>query len=366
MLTESDLQELLDFKAQHPVLSIYLNTDPSLGSAEVYKLKLRSMLKEVDLPQDTEAIEDYFSHDYSWQGRSVAVFSCAPDDFLRAYPIAIPVRSRVRVSDRPHVKPLADLLDSYGGYGVVLVDKQGARLFSFHLGALKEQEGVLGESVRRTKHGGGSKAVGRRGGEAGQSNLNEEVTGRNMKEAAEFAAHFFNENNIRRVLIGGTEDNIAAFRSYLPKAWQSLIVGTFSIGMTASHGEVLERALKVGKAAELKQEVRLVEQIITSAAKGHAGVVGLDETLQAVHEGRAQTLIIQEGFRQPGYRCQGCDYLTAQALESCPFCGGAFTKIPDAVELAVRKVLQNGGEVDVLHANDRLEKHGNIGALLRY
>ncbi|MBN1666693.1 MAG: hypothetical protein JW862_06380 [Anaerolineales bacterium] len=366
MLAERDLQELLDFKSQQPVLSVYLNTDPSLGSAEVYKLKLRSMLKEVDLPADVQAIERYFNHEFDWSGRSVAIFSCAAQDFLRAYPIAVSVRSRVRISDRPHVKPLADLLDSYGGYGVALVDKQGARFFSFHMGALKEQEGVLGESVRRSKHGGGSRSAGRRGGEAGQTNLNEEITDRNMKEAAEFAAHFFSENNIRRVLIGGTEDNITVFRSHLPKSWQSLIVGTFPISMTAAHTEVLQRALKVGKASELQREARLVELIVTSAAKGRAGVVGLDETLSAIQDGRAQTLVVQEGFRQPGYRCQGCDHITAQDLEVCPFCGGSFTRIPDAVDLAVRKMLQNGGEVDVLHENEVLEKHGNIGALLRY
>ena len=76
MLTERDLQELLDFKAEHPMLSVYLNTDPALGSADVYKLKLRSMLKEVNLPDDASAIETYFEHEYDWSGRSVAVFSC--------------------------------------------------------------------------------------------------------------------------------------------------------------------------------------------------------------------------------------------------------------------------------------------------
>ena len=97
----------------------------------------------------------------------MAVFSCAPEGFLRAFSLALPVASRVRINNQPHVKPLADLLDSYGGYGVVLVDKQGARLFSFHLGELQEQEGLMGESIRHTKRGGGSQSPGRRGGVAG-------------------------------------------------------------------------------------------------------------------------------------------------------------------------------------------------------
>ena len=38
----------------------------------------------------------------------------------------------------------------------------------------------------------------------------------------------------------------------------------------------------------------------------------------------------------------------------------------DAVEVAVRKVMQADGEVEVLHNHKKLEEIGNIGALLRY
>lgn len=366
MLTERDLRELLDLKPQNPVLSIYLNTEPSQGGADVYKLKLRSMLKEIDLPDDTSEIENYFDHQHIGSGRSVAIFSCASEEFFRAYPIQIPIRSRLRVSNRPHVKPLANLLDAYGRYGVALVDKQGARLFFFHLGTLREQEGVLGESVRRTKQGGGSQTAGRRSGDGGQAQYTTEVTERNMRDSAEFAANFFTENNIRRVLIGGTDDNIALFRNYLPKSWQSLIVGTFPISMTASHDEVMDRAMKIGQDAEQRREAHAVENVITTAAKEQGAVIGLDETLGMVHDGRIQTLLVLEGFRSPGYRCLGCGYLTSQKLDSCPFCSGVFEEIPDAVDMAVRRVLEEGGDVDILHENPKLEEHGKIGALLRY
>lgn len=366
MFTEQDLKELLEFKAEHPVISLYLNTDPADGSADGYKLRMRSMLKEIDFHDDFEVIERYFDHEYDWSGRSVAVFSCAQEDYLRTYSFQVPLRDRLRISNRPHVKPLADLLDSYGGYGVALVDKQGARLFYFHLGELREQEGVMGENVRRTKHGGGSQALGRRGGTAGQTKYSEEVAERNIRESAEFASRFFSENNVRRVLIGGTEDNLAVFRYQLPKSWQSLIVGTFPISMTASHAEVKAKALEIGKLAERRRETQLLQAVITAAAKGRGGVIRLDDTLAAVHEGRVQTLIIREGFRAPGYRCKGCGYITAQKVYQCPFCGNKFEKIPDAVELAVRQVMLDGGDVEVLHDIGDQVDFGGIGALLRY
>ena len=366
MLTENDLQELLEFRAQTPVLSVYLNTEPVEGGVEPHKLYLRSMLKDVDMPEDVFVVERYLDHEFEWSGRSVALFSCEPEGFFRAYALAVPLRSRVRVNNRPHVKPLADLLDSYGGYGVVLVDKQEARLFYFHLGELIEQEGVTGESVRHTKRGGGSQAQGRRGGTAGQTSYVEEVTERNIKEVVEIAAQFFTENNVRRILLGGTEDNLALFRAHLPKSWQSLVVGTFPVSMNAGHSEILERAMQVGKEAEKRRMEKLVDAVVTGAAKGRGGVVRLDETLSAVHEGRVLTLLIQEGLRAPGYRCLSCAYVTAQQLDTCPACGSEFEQIPDVVEMAVRKVMQSGGDVQVLHDDLALSEYEHIGALLRY
>lgn len=366
MLTETNLQELLGFQTEHQVLSVYLNTNPMEGSSDAYKLNLRSMLKEINLPKDVAAVDNYFSRQFDWNGRSVAVFSCAPDKFFRAFSLAIPIRNQVIVSERPHVKPLASLLNYYGGYGVVLVDKQGARLFSFHLGELVEQEGILGESVKRTKRGGASSKPGQRGGEAGRTRHEDEVEDRNIRDVADFASHFFTENNVRRVLIGGTDENIALLRSHLPKSWQSLIVGTFPMSMTATKVDVLERAMQIGKQAEYRKEEQLLKKLVTGAAKERGGVLNLDDTLGAVHDGRVQALIIQDGYRAKGYRCQGCGYITAQELSACQFCGSKFEQIPDAVEMAVHRVMKAGGDVEVLQHEHKVNGFENIGALLRY
>jgi hypothetical protein len=85
-------------------------------------------------------------------------------------------------------------------------------VFYFNLGELVEQEGIVGESVRRTKRGGASTVAGRRGGVAGRTNYQDEITDRNMKDVVEFATAFFREKDVRRIVLGGTEDNTALFR----------------------------------------------------------------------------------------------------------------------------------------------------------
>lgn len=366
MLTETNLKEILGFKTDKPVLSLYLNTDPTQGNSDVYRSNLRGLLKQVKLPLDVNAVENYFNRDFDWSGRGVALFSCAPDGFLRAYTLAVPVRNQVVVSNRPYVKPLASLLDYYGGYGVILVDKQGARLFSFHLGELKEQEGILGESVKHTKRGGASTKPGNRGGVSGQTRYEEEVADRNMRDVIDFASHFFSESSVRRVLIGGTDENVALLRSQLPKSWQSLVVGTFPMSMTASKGDVLEKAMHVGQQVEFQREEELLKKVVTGAAKEKRGALNLEATLGAIHDGKVQALVIQDGYKAPGFRCLGCGYLTAQELPECQFCGSKFEHIPDAVELAVHQVMEAGGEVDVLHYQHSVKGFENIGAALRY
>lgn len=324
------------------------------------------MLKDINLTADVEAIENYFGRAYDWSGRSVAVFSCAADNYLRAYPLAIAIRNQVIVADRPYVKPLASLLDFYGGYGVILVDKQGARLFSFHLGELIEQEGILGDNVRHTKRGGASAKPGMRGGIAGQTRYQDEVTDRNFRAVADFASHFFTENKVRRVLIGGTDENIALLRGQLPKSWQSLVVGTFHMSMTATTDEVVGKALQIGMQTEFHKEELLLNILVTGAAKEKKGVLGLEETLVAVHNGRVQTLVIQDGYRAIGYQCLGCGNLTALEIPLCQYCGSTLEPIPDAIEMAVRKVMKGGGEIEVLQHQHKTSGFNGIGALLRY
>lgn len=370
MFTEKDLQELLGFQSKEsPVLSLYLNVDPTKRTTDEYKLMLRGLLKEVAgqaRRKDISAVERYFDHEYDWQGKGVAVFSCLEQDFWRAYPLAVPVDNHVYVSDRPYIKPLTDILDAYGRYGVVLVDQEGARLFLFRLGELQEASGTIGKEIKRTKHGGGSTA-GRRGGAAVRTGRREEEAAlRNLKEAAELTAKFCEGGRCSRIIIGGTEQTVAQFQEMLPKELQEQVVGSFPAMMTASEAEVLDRSLEIIAEYEREKENELVNSAITAAAKGGAGVIGLADTLGAVYEGRVHILLVAEGYRATGYRCEQCGYIAAQAKKRCPFCDGKVKQIDDVVDLIVREVIDQGGRVEVVRENPALEKAGYIAALLRY
>jgi peptide chain release factor subunit 1 len=365
MFSEKDLQALLDYSDEGRILSLYLHTDPSKVNTEAAKLRLRNLLKSVDLTEDVQAVEDFINLEYDWSARGLVVFSNQDAGFFQTIQLGLSVPDEVYVGERPMLRPLVRLLDTFNGWGVVLVDKQGARLFSFDLGELGELGDVDGDEVKQTKRGGGNAMHGRMGG-SGTSAKVENIIDRNIKEVIESATDFFSQNHIRRIMIGGTDDNIARFKEELPKSWQSLVVGEFPMSMTASHTEVLEEATEKALAAQEQLNSRLVDQAITLSAKGSSGVTGLIDTLNAIHEGRVKTLLVSQEFEKEGYRCEGCGYLTTQELEKCPFCGGSFEMIEAAVERAIQETLQKNAEVKIVEDNEKLDNAGHIVAILRY
>jgi peptide subunit release factor 1 (eRF1) len=366
VFSDADLKDLVSFISPAPVLSLYMHTDPSERNAETFKLRLRNILKGIDLLKDVEEVERFFNHEYDWTGRGVAVFSSEPQQFWRVYTLALPVPDRVVVSNRPSIKPLTNLMETYGGYGVVLADQQHARFFLFHLGELTEGAGVTGEEVKHTKLGGASSVAGMRGGMAGQTQYSSETISRNMKEAAEKASIYFQENHVRRILLGGTPDNLTQFRSFLPKYIQSLVQGTITVAVNANFSELQEKIPQMCRESEQKKETKLLNDFLTSAAKGNNAVTGLKETLEMVNAGRVRTLITLAGFQVSALHCTQCGLLTTQALERCPNCNIRFEQVPDAIDHAMHEVLRKGGEVETIASSPELEKAGSIGALLRY
>lgn len=247
MFTETSLRNIRDFSAAFPVVSLYLNTEPALGNAETHRLRLRNMLKELPLENEIQKIEEFFAHRYDWSGRAVAVFSCAPANFFEFIPLSIPVKDFIKIASKPEIDPLEDLLQDVNHLGVALVDQQGARLFYYNMGELVEQEGIMGAEIKHVKSGSSTSSHGLRGGSIDGARNEKEKVGRNMRHNREFAEKFFKTHKVNKVMIAGSDDNIALFKNGLSKDFQSMIAGTFSMSMTASHADVLSKVLQISK-----------------------------------------------------------------------------------------------------------------------
>jgi len=371
MFSDQDLNDLVAFRSDDaPVLSLYLNVDPTQQTTDQYKLTLRSMLKEVAgeaAPADIEAVERYLNFSRDWQGKGLALFSCQAAGYWRSFSLAVPVHNRAYVAHRPYIKPLSDVLDAYGRYGVILVGREGARLFLFNLGELVETTGTLGEEVRRTKNGGGSGVTGMRGGGGARTARREEATiQRNLKEVVEAIGSFIDGNGCTRLVLGGTDDNLSRLYDMLPKALQDKVIGSFNVDLGASEGEVQTRSLDVIEEVAQKREMELVDELVAGWKRGGGATVGLSDTLAALQEHRARVLLVGAGYEESGYRCPSCRYLTLLDTEECPLCGTRMEQVEDIVDTVVHRALEQGTVVEIVRGNEQLEQMGSMGALLRY
>jgi len=360
-MDERELQGLATLEStEGPVLSLYLNTDLTQQSKDKCRLVLRDLLQRIQgsaADEDIARVERFFDTEYDWQARGVALFSLVGQELWRVYPLALPVESEVHLGDRLYLKPLTQLLGEYNRYGVVLVDREGARYFVMHLGQIEEKSELIGKDLKRHKQGGFAAARFQRHADRQAE--------QNMRLAAEATTRFCQDNRCTRLILGGADDTLPQFREMLPKALQKQVVGTLTVGMTASATEVLERSRELIEAGQRTREQKLVKDTVTAAAKGSAAVIGLADTFYVVHQGRVHTLVVEKGFEADGYLC-GCNYISAEPVAKCPFCGGKPEPIHEAVNLIVQRVLEAGGKVETIAESETLAEAGHIGALLRY
>lgn len=373
MFSKRALKELAAYQSETaPVLSVYLNVDATQVMTDQYRLALKGMLKSVADQADAadvEAVEKYVDLEYDRRSKGLLIFSCAAQDLWQAYELAVPVRDEVYVSPRPYVKQMADLLDAYDRYAVVLVDREGGRVYLFFMGELQDVSGTFGEELRDSIHDAAGR--GGRGGSGSKSdwtanlqNRLDQVVNRNLREVVDLTQQVFKSGRCERIILAGTDENRARFMNLLPKDLQGKVVGGFAADMMASVLDVLERSLEVVNKSVGERKANLVKNIITAAHK-EIGSVGLADTLLAVQEQRVQTLAICMGFSAAGYMCDHCGYITLQKVSECPICEGGAHEVQDVVDWLVQKAIADDVEIAFVESAE-LADLGSIGALWRF
>ncbi len=358
-MDERSIQELASFQIDGAsVLSLYLNVDPQRRTRDEYRLALRRLLEDVAdqaTAEDRARVERYVELEYNRQGKAIACFSCAAHNFWRAFSLPVARADRAFVSDRPYVKPL---LEAAERYAVAVVHRAGARLFVFSMGALEEATALEGEEVKRHRAGGWA---------AQRYQRHEDATAqRNLREAVELTDAFCRQHKCEHLILGGTDINIAQFSDLLPQTLRERVVGRINVDVDAPATVVSERSAEVVQAYLAQREAALVEDLITTAAKGGAAITGLSDTLGALHDGRVHHLIVTEGYRAGAHRCQNCGFMAVEPMTTCSFCHGTMVHVPDAVDTLVRRAIRQGLEVTIVAPQPARGDWGQVGAFLRY
>jgi|694.fasta_scaffold115670_2 peptide chain release factor subunit 1 len=361
MLSQFDIQQLVEFEnPDHPVLSVYLHVDPQERSVDSYRLALRNLLSKAEKADkaDMARVQNYIEMGYNRQGRSVAMVSCAAADFWWAQSFQAPMPDKIFVSYRPYIRPLATLLDTYERYGVIHVDQEGARLYIFLAGNLENADGYLGEEVK----------VHRAGGWSAQRYQRQEMqqARQNLQDAAEKAETFYREADTRRLILAGTDKNVARFKELLSHRLRSMVVGQVSASATATPATLRDQAAELVQKAADAEANALADQVLATVQQGGNAILGLAETLTAVQTGRAHHVVVLADYEQPAYRFVDSGYILLELNERSELASGRIQSLPDAVDSVLRRALAQGIGVTILDQHPGLANAGKIGALTRY
>jgi peptide chain release factor subunit 1 len=361
MIGDKDVVELVNYAGPDLVLSVYLDTDLSAKPKDAVKLALRQSLKELihsPSEKDVEAISHFLDYEYAWHSRGVAVFTSA-GKVWKTLTLPVTVPTQAYYAEHPYVRPLVDFHDRYGNYNVALIDRESVRLFSVSAREISSETEAFGEELKRHKQGGWAAARYQR--------HEDNIVHQNLKQAIELIESFCQKTGYPHLILGGKEQILRVAEEMLPGSLRKMIMAEFVADMHMAPVDILRTTLDLLAKSDQENENKLVTDTITAASKGGAGVRGLPDSLYTLREGRVRQLLVSHNYEASGHRCIHCGYIAEDQINVCPFCGERdIQPVPDVINEALVKALQNGVEVNIIRENKELDDAGGIAATLRY
>lgn len=291
--------------------------------------------------------------------RGLGLFSCSGAGLWEAVELSQPVRDAVHVSPRPRLVPLEAVLELAETFCTVLVDRERARIFLSSLGEIEEVSRLLDDVPGQHDQGGWAQA-------RHQRHIEDHVQ-RHLKHVADTLLRIQRGRPFDHLVLAGPEEAVAELERGLHDYPRRRVLGRTSLPMIASADEVLERVTDFEIELESRREREAVERVLSESGSGTGrAVTGMADTLAALEANRAEVLVLAEGLRATGVRCERCGHLAAAPDGPCEACGGPVVEVPDLVEEAVELALRERCRVEAVADGEALVEVGGVGALLRF
>jgi len=370
-ITEDTIRQLAGFRSRGaPVVSCYLDVD---GRRHVRRQDVEAELDHVLRPVRNHGSRDETSNDLAKieryvrdrldrsRARGLAIFSCAARGLFEVIPLPVPVPSRVVINNAPAIGQLEALVQELDRFGVLLVDKQRARMFVFQFGELVDRSELFEAKPRQYDSIGEKDMVGY---DKAEHHV-EELVNQHLRHATNVAFELFQHDGFERLTIGAPDAIMPTIESLLHPYLRERLCQSIDVPIHAGVVEIRDAAMQVEMAVERRKEAMLITRLRDAVGSGKRGVAGLKATLQSLAERRADILFVSDGYRESGWRCDRCGYLCHKG-PTCPVDGAKMSRVDDIVEEAVDVALSQSCKVEICSDNADLDVMGRIGALLRY
>lgn len=305
----------------------------------------------------------------------LALFACEGRSLWRPMSFRRPFTPELCTDAIPHLVQLARLADDFEPAIVVVPDQAGTDVYEVRLGDLAAEASLRGLVPRRERDG-SNPGAGRPGQrlerQEKDARRQEALVRKHRRAAAEEVQLRLARTPGAHLVLVGTAANVAAIERELPERLRARVIARLPRPREWESADGARRDGVVAGAAEAvaeherAAERRVVEALVGEALRGGLGVVGPEDVVQAVNEGRVHRLVLEEDFQRAGWQCDRCAALGAsRGADLCPYCGGDLHTVQQLGEALVARALAGGAQVEVVAHANRLHGYRGVGAFLR-
>jgi peptide chain release factor subunit 1 len=374
MISKHDLERVLTRQTHgRPILTLYLDMSVNSANKRTHRIFLnqrKAQFNELDSeranhPREAigrafQQVDEWLDDEYREENRGVVIYAELGGDWFEALQFPVPIQNRLVISDRPVIGPLAQVLESYQHYDVVLLDRERVRILSVYLGTLLDEIEVHGEPYPTSHHvqpGGYSQMRYQRRKLEEMRHFFKEFS----KEIEEFVRRYRPE----QLLMLGTDENIGKFREFLSDAVADMIVYTGPMRVDESTSEILARIEPYLDAERERESQEVLQLLRERVQQDYLATAGFQGTLTALQEGKVDTLVIGQDQQREGTRCTQCGFIFGRDVEQCPYDGAPTNGGVDVVEEIIRLAEGQGAEIEFVPRGEVGDLAG-VGALLRF
>lgn len=375
----SNLSNIQD--TEYPFITMYMNVNSNQFLDQMEKNRiflknsiarfLKSIRKEPDRQklacfiEDVKKIRNFIKEGMETSTHGLAIFACEKLGIFEVFESTVPFENEFVVDTFPHLKQLVYFHDEHEKILTVVLASNYSQVYEVKLGGCVNERTHIHTDVHRFhKKGGWSQFRYQRGIEQEKS--------WHYKEVAEAATKIFDEEGFENVIIMGSEYEGQNFKAYLPQRVKNSVVSIMPFGPEDTVDSMLDKVFDDMYIEEKVKELKMVRKIIDDACSTttNGASLGVEDTIELAKEGRVDTLAVIKEDIMPGFRSGECLYTAmGQKKPGCPECN-LHSKDTDLIEELIRLTVKNGGKVEMFGretpAAGELEKHDNVGAILRY
>ncbi len=362
--------------AEGPVISLYLNLDPTeLPTPQARSVAINSLLDEADrrlrdgedrehaqqaaLREDLARVRGFLTgDDFSAKGaHGMAIFCCGPAGLFEVLKLPRAVAPEVRIEEQPYIEPLLDI-GAAGRWCVLLVNRRSARILRGTGEQLQETDVIEDEVHRRHDQGGWSQA-------RYQRSIDREAED-HVRHVCETLFERHQRAPFDRLLLGAPEEQRADVEGMLHPYVRERLAGYVDVDIeNATVDEIRRAAVPLMERDEARHERELIDRLKAGFGAAGRSAAGVEDVLGTINERRVETLLVAEGFTVPGMACARCGWLTVSGL-SCPVDGEPLEPEDDILARAEHAALAQSAEVLVVRHHADLGPLGSVAAILRF